>query len=445
MKMNESDDFSDTDAETMWSLLAEMKEQSTRTRAAPFYNELAPGYRARAKLLAPPWVTRNVKPPLSTPPPGLSGLEPADDRGLSRSSMDGSGSSPPLEGRARRKRNLHLDDEKGPVDRSRKDGAGNDDLSSIEGDSDCSEGKDQDTEGHAEGSVRPSRRNSKRIGKDESRSVDPRNRGQESSDSSKANQASANPHDQGRCSNKEHAICDPDSGGEASEQEGWWTSKHPGRRLDDGGSSRKAAEVSSRNSLLQWASHILMDVRGRPQKLINRILNSTSPSSVFDEKLVYTTTEFEEVTRDLEEWTDITCKSKNFNSEIFQGLSEPKWRRTIDLKSGQVIESRPYDVKMLNAKSLSPSISDGNNQGSDASFDVQTTVWFGQKIGSRPKKNRTTLRRNLLRGIQTCAAVFLLEAMVLMTAGEEWAGAWTQRLYGTGSADIWEVFGNHGQ
>ena len=45
----------------------------------------------------------------------------------------------------------------------------------------------------------------------------------------------------------------------------------------------------------------------------------------------------------------------------------------------------------------------------------------------------------MTRGIRHCAAVFLLEACVVLAIGSQWAGSWTQRLYGTGTADIWEV------
>ena len=40
-------------------------------------------------------------------------------------------------------------------------------------------------------------------------------------------------------------------------------------------------------------------------------------------------------------------------------------------------------------------------------------------------------------------AVFLLEATCLLSAGAQWTGAWTQRIYGTGTADVWEVFGTN--
>ena len=45
-----------------------------------------------------------------------------------------------------------------------------------------------------------------------------------------------------------------------------------------------------------------------------------------------------------------------------------------------------------------------------------------------------------MTGIRSAAAIFLLEAVVLMSASAQWSGSWTQRHYGTGQADIWEVF-----
>ena len=49
----------------------------------------------------------------------------------------------------------------------------------------------------------------------------------------------------------------------------------------------------------------------------------------------------------------------------------------------------------------------------------------------------------MTKGIRKAACVLLLEAMVLLSAGTQWAGAWTQRMYGTGSADVWEVGAAH--
>ena len=93
--------------------------------------------------------------------------------------------------------------------------------------------------------------------------------------------------------------------------------------------------------------------------------------------------------------------------------------------SGELIESTP-----LPSSKVVP-VPDGPQ-------DIKTTVWYGNK--KTPKVSRT--KRNLVKGIQTTAAVLLLEAMVLMSATTSWSGSWTQRFYGTGTADVWEVFGN---
>ena len=54
-------------------------------------------------------------------------------------------------------------------------------------------------------------------------------------------------------------------------------------------------------------------------------------------------------------------------------------------------------------------------------------------------------RRTITKGIRLATAIFLLEATVLLASGAQWTGSWTQRLYGTGSADVWEVLGDHGR
>ena len=74
----------------------------------------------------------------------------------------------------------------------------------------------------------------------------------------------------------------------------------------------------------------------------------------------------------------------------------------------------------------------------DGPCDVKTTVWYGKVDRSSRKKPKT--KSLVLNGIRSAAAIFLLEAVVLMSASAQWSGAWTQRHYGTGQADIWEVF-----
>ena len=55
---------------------------------------------------------------------------------------------------------------------------------------------------------------------------------------------------------------------------------------------------------------------------------------------------------------------------------------------------------------------------------------------------KSTKKRNMVKGIQRAAAVMLLEAMVLLAFGTLWAGSWTQKICGTGAADVWEICGN---
>ena len=55
-------------------------------------------------------------------------------------------------------------------------------------------------------------------------------------------------------------------------------------------------------------------------------------------------------------------------------------------------------------------------------------------------KRKSGRAANLLKGFQRQTAVLLLEAMVVLAAGAAWSGAWAQRVYGTGMADVWEMF-----
>ena len=72
--------------------------------------------------------------------------------------------------------------------------------------------------------------------------------------------------------------------------------------------------------------------------------------------------------------------------------------------------------------------------------NIQTTVWYGVRCKTVPKgANRK--KNNLLRGMQRVCSILLLESMVLLAAGTQWGGSWTQRLYGTGNADLWEITG----
>ena len=73
---------------------------------------------------------------------------------------------------------------------------------------------------------------------------------------------------------------------------------------------------------------------------------------------------------------------------------------------------------------------------------ITTMVWHGKS--ATPTNKEKKVKRNLVKGARSIAAVFLLEAMVLLSAGTCWASAWTQKMYGTGMADIWEIYGEYG-
>ena len=102
------------------------------------------------------------------------------------------------------------------------------------------------------------------------------------------------------------------------------------------------------------------------------------------------------------------------------------------MHTDKVIESRPIDgYKHATIDcALPPGVT-----------DIKSTVWFGKVKNS---KNRTTgFKRNMMKGIRTVAATFLLEAMVLLVAGATWQGPWSQRVYDTGITDAWELFATH--
>ena len=141
--------------------------------------------------------------------------------------------------------------------------------------------------------------------------------------------------------------------------------------------------------------------------------------------------DFNTATLGRESWTQITPCATEYNVTIAQGLDEPVWYKTILVPTGEVVESGPSPPNNNDVK-----IIDEHPQ------DIKTTVWHGK---SKPKTTNlgqgSKLRKTLCKGIQTAAAIFLLEAMVLMSATSQWSGAWTQRWYGTGQADVWEIFG----
>ena len=170
---------------------------------------------------------------------------------------------------------------------------------------------------------------------------------------------------------------------------------------------------------MQWAAHMVNEAKDRSKTLIKRVMHLSDAND-----------SFAVITKGLETWTEISKDATHYNADVLQGLDVPKWRETKDLKHETILES----VNLASLVNPGEPLPGGRT-------DIQTTVWYGRTL-SKPKQG-SKVRTNLMKGIQCAAAVFLLEAMVLVAASAEWSGSWTQRMYGTGSADVWEVFGNH--
>ena len=184
----------------------------------------------------------------------------------------------------------------------------------------------------------------------------------------------------------------------------------------------------SRRSLYQWATESVMGITGRSRALVSRIVKPASFLGSSCTSLVAPKSSFEMLTEGLERWTEKAQNARDFNHQCFEGLDKPAWRETKDINTEKILESRPVTEEMFTSITLfcQP-------------CDIQTTVWFG--VVNKKKVKTPKLENNLAKGIQHATAVFLLEAIVLLTAGTDWSGAWTQRFYGSGSADVWEVFG----
>ena len=52
-------------------------------------------------------------------------------------------------------------------------------------------------------------------------------------------------------------------------------------------------------------------------------------------------------------------------------------------------------------------------------------------------------KQNVMTGVRHLAAVYLLEAVVTLSAF--WGGQWMSRMYGTSRPDVWEIFGGHAE
>ena len=156
-----------------------------------------------------------------------------------------------------------------------------------------------------------------------------------------------------------------------------------------------------------------------------------------DNVLISPTVDFEKATLRLATWTSELTDVQELDAQACEGLPQPVWRQIRDTDTGNLVESLAYgDFKKLTDTTLPP-----------GTTNITTTVWYGDPQNNTRGKEKSLphkLHRNLMKGARYAAAVFLLVAMVMMMAGTNTASGWTGRMYGTSSADIWEVFGTHG-
>ncbi len=409
----------------------EVKSLNTRTRAAPFFNELAPGWRARARDLAPPY-GRNAECRWS------SRKEDTD-----ADSVDSLGSlhdqSPPGsmlhrtrkgKGKARKKQVVDMEHEQGGIGRSRKEGTWDESHESREGDgadpsredSECqgsSENGGGSTSAHSTGTRRHEEGGAEARG---SSSRSPRTRAVDTSEDDCAHSGRCRDEEDAQPSRAEFYQLDHGSGSEYERSPDDW----PGRGLGDARSAEDR-EKQVKPSVFRWAADFVVNATDRSKTLVNRVLSvGTKNADIASDAA------FAKSICNKESWTQVTKDAVHYDGTIMQGLQDPVWRQTVAVETGEVLESQPV-TQVTEFQKVIP----------NGPVDIKQTVWYGNVPDMPSTKPKSRVLKNLFKGIRSVAAIFLLEALVLMSATSQWSGAWTQKLYGTGQADVWEVFGSH--
>ena len=419
---------SDEDAHTNQYLLdlAMKKGSNPRARAAPFLDELAPGWRARARELAPPYSKRRKHAFVDTMAPdedGVPELGSVDSEEGVGGRKDGERED---EEQAGEESGIHLGYEEGRARRASPQGTRNDGGKSREGDSDNLEGENSSTSQTVGSPGGP-------VGSDASWS---RKTGQRGSNQAvqgtgslcgRCDEASDDVQAQGP-SGRENYTLDNDSGDSEYEVGGEHWPNGSRRGMESGRGRQDPCEKEMR-SPLKWARQFVTDVTGRAKTIVDKIFVSS------DDKMVYSESERKAATVGKESWTAVEQDAAWLDNKVTEGLEKPCWRESVDVDTEEVIESRPVNDSGIKETFIE-----------DAPRNIKTTIWYGTgKPKSQNVRSSEKFRRTITKGIRLATAIFLLEATVLLASGAQWTGSWTQRLYGTGSADVWEVFGDHGR
>jgi len=179
-------------------------------------------------------------------------------------------------------------------------------------------------------------------------------------------------------------------------------------------------------SVWKWAVHAVQSLTGHGDK----------PQSKPCVPKIATDKEFRKKIKGLESWSQSKRETKVFDCTIFDGLPSCVWRTTRDSATDSLIESRC--VTGLSREELSAPLP-ADCKG------ISTTVWFVPESNQSGTPLTTQKSRGLMRSMQFCTAVFLLEACCYLASGAQWGSNWTQRIYGTGTADVWETFSSRNQ
>ena len=100
------------------------------------------------------------------------------------------------------------------------------------------------------------------------------------------------------------------------------------------------------------------------------------------------------------------------DSSSVQGLDGPVWRQTTLVDTGELIEATPLPtIRVVTVP--------------DGASDIKTTICYGQT----QTRGKSRMQRNLMKGIHMATAVFLLGAMVWISATAACSGSWTENVW----------------
>jgi hypothetical protein len=455
----DSDSSGDECAECESAFLMNMlhNKPNARTRAAPFFSELLPGWRARARELAPPYKRRDEDGLDKIPVKAR--MEKHDIQRMDASSDDDGRGVGSMRSRAstdetRRKANVDLAHEKGRTDRGRKARVGDDSDSSSEGDGSDVEGTDKERSRRRKIRGRSTQPIAEGSQSDEEGRIVERSNEAEFTVRVRTEPSRSHSPDKGRC--KQPPVAERFSIGTDDEfdakrkqyhqaiQEECITDtrylpKGQGRELDSGTERSVGRRDITEAPRIHEQDDEYATPRGKVGKGIQAVKKSLAWARTFVADKAFATTNpykyliedqslFAAATKDKESFTVVIPDTKVVPTNIDEGLPDAVWRKTSVVETGEVLESRRLPDER-------------RGPVRDVNADLKVTVWYGK---ANPASEKTSkVNRRLMKGMRLATGIFLLEATVLLAAGCSLAGSWTQRVYGTNTADVWEVFTEH--